>query len=173
LIALISALAIGSRAQASPVYEYCLAQGFVCTLQNYSTPVSNSSTTVTPVTNTDNPFPGTATVDEAAAAGFGYVGASSQATLSYPTAPFIGYTAIAGSQADETLDGLYLVGPAGGSVDFSLNLSIDGTIGATGEGIATMSFSASLDDDTSSCTAWASPAASPPILAAELPGPAC
>ena len=77
---------------------------------------------------------GIGTAIDSVAVGDGFVGSDSYAALSYPSPPFNGGIVVAQTaSAEAVIPDLYLVGPAGGTVDFSLNLSVNGSISASGD----------------------------------------
>jgi len=77
----------------------------------------------------------TETSIDSAAAGNGFVGSSSYAALAYPIAPYYGNHIVAQTvYAAASVGDLYLVGPTSGTVNYSLNLSVTGSIGGSGYG---------------------------------------
>jgi PEP-CTERM motif len=91
---------------------------------------------------------------DSAQAGYGFVGSSSYVSLSYPITPYYGsYTLAYTGFVTASMNDLYLVGPFGQTVNYSLNLSVAGSLGGSGEWSSTAYFSGGTNDGASGCAA--------------------
>jgi hypothetical protein len=163
LLGFLAAALFCSEAEAN-TYQYDLAvegSGEI-TSPLSAVPVSDSLISTAPLpylyyiepSGPDGYATGSYVSNDYAQAGYGFVGSSSYASLSYPITPYYGNSTLAYTGfATASMNDLYLVGPFGQTVNYSLNLSVVGSLGGSGEWSSTGYFSGVTNDGTSGCAA--------------------
>lgn len=118
-----------SAVYAAPIYNLTIHSPNGVQILNSPTPVAESRTGS--VTWNESYFSGTFTNSATAAAGYGYLHGSSRATLNLTVPTVYSPSGFAQESSDFLLDNILISGPAGEIVEYSVNVNVSGSIGAS------------------------------------------